>query len=80
MKILIAISFWMIALSGCMNWQEPVPEYAIRDCLEAQGRPVYNGTNSRTEFTCEFDRNLDSRWFNDSRLLDPNFKTGDVDK
>lgn len=67
-----------LSLSACQSWewQEPIPQYAIESCLNAHGRPVYDGVGNESHFRCEFQRNLDARYFNDSRLLDPQFKTG----
>ena len=75
---------WMSCIllisAGCQSWewQEPIPQYAIEQCLRAHGRPIYDGIGNESHFRCEFQRNLDARYFDDSRLLDSNFNTGDL--
>lgn len=54
----------LVLLVGCAAFPEPVPEYAIESCLLAHGRPIFVTTYNRTEFTCEFNEELDSRYFN----------------
>ena len=79
MKQLILVVIALL-LSSCKSWewQEPIPQYAIESCLQAHGRPISDGIGNESHIRCEFQRNLDARYFDDSRLLDPHFNTGDV--